>query len=131
MDMYLSWLACGLLALCASATAIAETKPAAPVISWELLADCAAGYQGNWQNRQTGFNRSQDMSNMIQQQSEDYRTKAVRTYQERTNASLADARERIGSYVAANVERYVAMDRADRLEEFIETCPQIDPELPN
>jgi hypothetical protein len=129
--MYLPWCACGLIALCASATAIAETKPAGPVSSWELLADCAAAYQGNWQNRQTGFNRSQDMSNMIQQQSEDYKATAIRVYQQKSKASPADAKQRIISYVEANVERYVAMDKTDTLEEFIETCPQIDPELPN
>jgi ribosomal protein L7/L12 len=123
-----SWLACTLLSLCGTAAAVAETKPAEPVITWELLADCAAAYQGNWQNRQTGFNRSRDMSNMIREQSDDYKAAAIRVYQQSTKASPADAKEKIGSYVAASVERYVAMDKAEKLEAFLETCPQIDPE---
>src|SRR5207248_1363982 len=102
-----------------------------PAMTWESLADCAAAYQGNWQHRQTGFNRSQDMSNMIQQQAEDYKATAARTLQQATKAPAADAKNRIAAHVAAKVDAYVAMDKAGTVEDFLEKCPQIEPEPPN
>jgi hypothetical protein len=112
-------------------TTIAVAQPKPPSLPWQTIADCAAAYQANWQNRMSGYNRSRDMSNMIQVQSDDYKTTAVRTYQQETNASPAEAKVRIEAHIAANVARYIAMDKADTLEEFIEKCPQLDPEAPN
>jgi hypothetical protein len=120
-----------LLVLSASVPTFSQPKPAAPSLPWQPVADCAAAYHANWQNRMTGYNRSNDMSNMIQIQSEDYKTAAVRFYQRDTRTTADDAKAKIGSYIAANVDRYVAMDKAGTLEDFIEKCPQLDPEAPN
>jgi hypothetical protein len=129
--MHRTFLSVALLVLSAAATSFAETKPPEPALSWQTIADCAAAYQANWRNRLTGFNRSPDMSNMIHVQSQDYQATAIRYYQQETKVAPGDAKEKIGSYVTANVDRYIAMDKAGTLEAFLDTCPQIEPEPPN
>ena len=95
------------------------------------MADCAAAYQANWQNRLSGFDRSRDMSNMIQMQSEDYKAAAVRYSQKEEKASEEDAKRRVDAHIASNVARFIAMDKAGTLEALIENCPEIELEGPN
>jgi hypothetical protein len=94
------------------------------------LANCAAAYQANWKNRLSGYNRSLEMSNMIQVQSDDYKATAIRYYQKEMRTSPEAATEQVESYVATNVDRYIAMDKTSTLDYFIEKCPQIEAEHP-
>jgi hypothetical protein len=112
-------------------TALAEPKAADPSLSPPTMADCAAAYQANWQNRLSGFNRSRDMSNMIQMQFEDYKAAAVRHFQKEEKASAEDAKRRVDAHIASNVARFIAMDKAGTLEALIENCPEIELEGPN
>ncbi len=68
---------------------------------------------------------------MIESQANDYLVAAIRSYQEQTRAALETARQTVTSYVSANVERYVAMDKAETLEPFLDQCPQVEPTVPN
>ena len=106
----------------ASTAILAET--AAPRLQWQINVECAAGYQANWQNRMSI--RAPSMSNGIQLQVEDYKAAAVRHYQKEENASPENAKQKIESYLAANVSRFIAMDKAGTLEAFIEQCPQLE-----
>ena len=119
------------LVISAAATALAEPKATDPSLPRPTMADCAAAYQANWENRLSGFNRSRDMSNMIQMQSEDYKAAAVRYSQKEEKVSLEDAKRRVDAHIASNVARFVAMDKAGTLEALIENCPEIELEGPN
>jgi hypothetical protein len=112
-------------------TAVAESKATDPSLPRPTMADCAAAYQANWQNRLSGFNRSPDMSNMIQLQSEDYKAAAVRHSQKEEKVSAEDAKRRVDAHIASNVARFIAMDKAGTLEALIENCPEIELEGPN
>jgi hypothetical protein len=106
----------------------AQAEPPIESVPWQTIADCAAGYRANWQNRVTGFNRSRDMSNMIQEQAQDFLAAAIRNFRQQEKVSIEAATQRVTTYVAANVDRYVAMDKAETLEAFLNQCPQIEPE---
>src|SRR5436190_11996246 len=110
--MYRAFSCIVLLMLSSSATTHAETKAVDPSLPPPTMADCAAAYQANWENRLSGFNRSRDMSNMIQMQSEDYKAAAVRHSQKEEKASLEDAKRRVDAHIASNVTRFIAMDKA-------------------
>ena len=114
-----------------AATALAEPKAPDSSLPRPTMADCAAAYQANWENRLSGFNRSRDMSNIIQMQSEDYKAAAVRYSQKEEKASLEDAKRRVDAHIASNVARFIAMDKAGTLEALIENCPEIELEGPN
>src|SRR6266446_2912210 len=105
--MYRTFFCLALLVYLAVAPAHAQTKPVDASLPWQAMADCAAAYQANWMNRLSGFNRSPDMSNMIQVQSEDYKATAIRYYQKEMRASPEAGKERVESYVTASVDRYI------------------------
>ena len=119
------------LVILAAVPALAESKAPDPSLPRPTMADCAAAYQANWENRLSGFNRSRDMSNMIQMQSEDYKAAAVRYSQKEEKASLEDAKRRVDAHIASNVARFIAMDKAGTLEALVENCPEIELEGPN
>jgi hypothetical protein len=119
------------LVISAAVPALAEPKATDPSSPRPTMADCAAAYQANWQNRLSGFDRSRDMSNMIQMQSEDYKAAAVRYSQKEEKVSLEDAKRRVDAHIASNVARFIAMDKAGTLEALIENCPEIELEGPN
>jgi hypothetical protein len=129
--MYRAFSCFVLLVLSTAAPALAETKAADPSTPRPTMADCAAAYQANWQNRLTGFDRSRDMSNMIQMQSDDYKAAAVRHSQKEEKISEVDAKRRVDAHITGNVARFVAMDKAGTLEAFIDNCPEVEPEGPN
>jgi hypothetical protein len=129
--MHRTFSSLALLMLSSAATAQAQTKATDPSLPRPTIADCAAAYQANWQNRLSGFNRSRDMSNMIQMQSEDYKAAAVRHYQKEEKLSVEDAKRRVEAHIASNVARFIGMDKAGTLEALIDNCPEIEPEGPN
>jgi hypothetical protein len=94
--------------------------------SWENYASCAAAYRANWQARAPEPNRTAAMSAMIQEQSDDYRNAAIASYLQAKKASRRDGENAIANYIQANIARYIAMDRAGTLEDFIDKCPQIE-----
>ncbi len=104
-----------------AAALAAETGP----VPWESYAGCAAAYRANWQNRLTGFNRTSEMSNMIQAQAQDYRKAAAHTYASEKKVSENAAGQAIDAYMRSNVDRMIAMDKAGTLEGFIDKCPQL------
>jgi hypothetical protein len=119
------------LVVSAAAPSHAETKATDPSSPRPTMADCAAAYQANWQNRLSGFSRTRDMSNMIQMQSEDYKAAAVRLFQKEEKASVEDAKRKVDAHIASNVTRFIAMDKAGTLEALIDNCPEIELEGPN
>ena len=70
-------------------------------LPWQTIADCAAGYRANWQNRLTGFNRSRDMSNMIEMQANDFLEAAIK---QRTPKNILFGTETPGSGSAIRPE---------------------------
>jgi hypothetical protein len=129
-QMYRTVFCVALLAYSAMAPAHAQTKPVDALLPWQAMANCAAAYLANWKNRLSGYNRSPDMSNMIQVQSDDYKATAIRYYQKEMRTSPEAATEQVESYVATNFDRYIAMDKVSTLDDFIEKCPQIESEPP-
>jgi hypothetical protein len=116
-----------LLALSAVTASAAETNsPSAASQQWQVYANCAAGYQANWQDRLTDPRRTHDMSNMIHDQSDDYKKAAVGFYQSEKKASPDDATRNVASYLETNIGGFLAMDAAGTLEAFLDTCPQLD-----
>jgi hypothetical protein len=116
-----------LLAISA-ATASAAEVPSPPVAAqqWQTYANCAAGYQANWQDRLTDPRRTHDMSNMIHDQSEDYKKAATGFYQSEQKASPEEASRNVADYLAANIGGFLAMDAAGTLEAYLDTCPQLE-----
>jgi hypothetical protein len=102
---------------------------ATPVAQWEVIVACATGYQANYQNRMS--NRAPSMSDSIALQSHDYKTTAVALHQRQEKSAPEDATRQVEAYIAANVERFIAMDRAGTLEAFLDDCPDIALEAPN
>ena len=97
----------------------AAQTPSAP--QWQIYASCATAYQANWQLRRSS--RSQDMSNMIQEQAEDYKAKAARFYEDELKAQPGEARRIVETYVSSNLDRFTAMEKAGTLEAYIDRCP--------
>jgi len=107
----------------------AWAEVAAPASQWQLTAACAAGYRANFENRMSI--RAPSMSESIDLQAEDYKGAATRLYQKEMNVPAEEANERVGDYVAANVARYIAMDKAGTLEAFLDSCPDTELDAPN
>jgi hypothetical protein len=111
-----------LLGLSACSLPWASTQPQSELSSkWHIYASCAAAYQADWQLRQA--HRSHDMSNMIQEQVEDYKAKAAGFYETELKVQLDDARRIVESFVSSNVDQFAAMERAGTLEAYIDRCP--------
>jgi hypothetical protein len=101
----------------------ADAQPtAAP--RWEVFANCAAAYEANWQSRMQS--RAPSMSSMIKEESDAYRLAAVGYFEKDKQASNEEANKVITVHLGANVERFVAMDKAGTLEAYIEACPQLE-----
>ena len=79
---------------------------------WEIYAGCAAAYQANWQPRQSDPNRDRDMSTMIREQSELYKNAAIGHYENDVKALPSDARRNVDAYLTANLDRFIAMEKA-------------------
>ena len=88
---------------------------------WEIYARCAAAYQANWQLRQAA--RTRDMSDMIREQSEDFKNKAMNFYQSDLNVPPTEARQHLDDYLRANLDEFIVMERAGTLESYIDQCP--------
>jgi hypothetical protein len=116
-----------LLVLSAATASAAETRlPPVATQQWRAYAGCAAGYQANWQDRLNDPHRTHDMSNMIHDQSEDYKKAAIGFYQSEQKASSEDANRIVADYLAANIGGFLAMDAAGTLEAYLDTCPQLE-----
>jgi hypothetical protein len=63
------------------------------------------------------------MSNMIQEQFEDYKAKAIGFYENELKVQPSEAAPIVDVYVAANVDRFIAMEKAGTLEAYIDQCP--------
>jgi hypothetical protein len=123
--MFLSGFA--LLALWAATASAAETyAPPVATQQWQAYANCAAGYQANWQDRLTDPHRTHDMSNMIHDQSDDYKKAAIGFYQSEQKSSPEDANRYVADYLAANIGGFLAMDAVGTLEAYLDTCPQLE-----
>lgn len=99
----------------------AAQTPSGSALQWQIYASCAAAYQTNWQLRQSS--RSQDMSNMIQEQAEDYKAKAAKFYEDELRAQPSEAHRIVETYVSSNLDRFAAMEKAGTLEAYIDQCP--------
>src|ERR1019366_8910139 len=106
--------ACFVSLLLSAATASgAETNsPSVAAPQWEIYAKCAAGYQANWQDRLADPNRTHDMSNMIHEQSDDYKKAAIGFYQSEKKTSPDEANQNVARHVEANIGAFLAMDTA-------------------
>jgi hypothetical protein len=111
-----------LLTLAVSAAIGAQ--PATP--SWQVFADCSAAYQANWLDRLNDPNRTHEMANMIQGESHDYEKAASRAYVSEKKAAPHAALKEVRTYVKERVNHFVAMDKSNKLEGYIDNCPQID-----
>jgi hypothetical protein len=91
---------------------------------WQIYAGCAAAYQANWQDRLSDPNRKPEMSTMIKDESEQYKLAAVGYYEKDKGASKDEANRGVEVYLETSIQRFIAMDKAGTLEEFIDKCPQ-------
>ena len=110
------------LALATSVLSWASAQPqtgATP--QWEIYGSCSAAYLANWQLRRS--TRDRDMSSMIQEQAEDFKTKAIGFYESELKVPSSEARRIVDAYVTSNVERFIAMEKAGTLEAYIDQCP--------
>ncbi len=117
---------CCLLLFRGAAPACADETETRDNPSWTVYADCAAGYLANWQDRLANPERSRDMSNMIRAQSDDYTTAAIRAHRAELGSAEPEASRAVEDYVRANLQRFIDMDQAGKLEAFIDECPQAD-----
>ncbi len=101
----------------------ADAQPSAAP-RWEVFANCAAAYEANWQSRMSG--RAPSMSTMIKEKSDAYRIAAIGYFEKDKKASNEEANKVVMVHLGANVERFVAMDKAGTLEAYIEACPQLE-----
>jgi hypothetical protein len=108
------------------ASAQVANAPAATAPRWEVFASCAAAYLANWQNRLSDPNRALAMASMIRDESQQYKLAAIAYYEKDMKASKNEADRNIDGHVKANVERFIAMDKAATLEAYIDQCPQLE-----
>ncbi len=116
--------ALALTGLAASAAAPSAARAAAP--GWQAFAECAAGYRANWKDRLSDPSRPPEMRDTIKAQSQDYEAAAVRRYRAQTGASEPAAQQAVERYVADRLAHFVAMDKGDALNDFLDQCPQPD-----
>ncbi len=64
------------------------------------------------------------MRNMTQEQADDYRKAAVRAYIQMQPTDEAAARQAVNRHIEGEIDRFVAMDKAGKLDGYLETCPQ-------
>ncbi len=120
------------LAALAAVAALAVSPLGAPAAraagapGWQSFADCAAGYRANWKDRLSDPSRPPEMRDTIKAQSDDYEAAAVRRYRAQTGASEAAAKQAVAGYVADRLADFVAMDKGDKLNDFLDRCPQPD-----
>ncbi len=91
---------------------------------WEVFANCAAAYEANWQSRMQS--RAPSMSSMIKEESDAYRLAAIGYFEKDKQVSNEEANKVVMVHLGANVERFVAMDKAGTLEAYIDACPQLE-----
>jgi hypothetical protein len=108
------------------ASAQVANAPAATAPRWEVFASCAAAYLANWQNRLSDPNRAPAMASMIRDESQQYKLAAIAYYEKDLKASKNEADRNVDDHVKANVERFIAMDKAATLEAYIDQCPQLE-----
>lgn len=113
-------LACLVAAVSGMASAVAAEIPP----QWQIFADCSAAYRANWQDRLTDPTRRPEMATMIHDESEQYKRVAIGHYQAERTASKEEASRTVDRYLEANLERFIAMDKAGTLEAYIDNCPQ-------
>jgi hypothetical protein len=111
----------------ACAKSMSADMQAAP--RWEVLASCAAAYKANWRSRLADPSRPPSMAAMIHDEFEEYRQVAIAHYEKDQRASKDEAGAKVDAHVNGKIEEFIAMDRAGKLDAFIENCPQ--PEEPN
>jgi hypothetical protein len=121
----LSMLVMSALAGASGKAAAADTAPASGP-RWEAFASCAAAYQANWQNRLSDPSRPPSMASMIKEEYEEYRQVAIAHYEKDQRASKDEASVKVDAHVSGKVDQFVAMDKAGKLDAFIESCPQPD-----
>ncbi len=91
---------------------------------WQLIADCAAGYLGNWQNRQSDPERAPDMSTMIRELSDEYKVAAIRFYVRELHSTEAVAEQEVSKRMEDALAGFIAMDKKGELIPFLDACPQ-------
>jgi hypothetical protein len=116
----------GFALVIALASSGAQAEPAGPAPQWQVIVACAAGYHANYENRMSI--RAPSMSDSIADQAADYRAVAVSLHQKQEKSALEDATRQIDAYIAANVARFIAMDKVGTLEPFLDSCPDIEVE---
>jgi hypothetical protein len=111
----------GILTLSIGVACSAAAQPEPSVPRWQIYARCAAAYQANWQLRQAV--RARDMSDMIREQSEDFKNKAMNFYQSDLNVPPTEARQHVDDYLRTSLDEFIAMERAGTLESYLDQCP--------
>lgn len=112
--------------LFALAPVIPSTVAAQTGDTWRAYADCAAGYRANWQDRLQDPTRTPQMRDMIRSQADDYEAAAARHYRQETHATVSHAKTAVQGYIEKNLDRFIAMDKKDELNDFLDRCPQPD-----
>jgi hypothetical protein len=125
LGVCLSLLVMSAVAGAAGRVAAADTAPASAP-RWEAFASCAAAYRANWQNRLTDPSRPPSMAAMIHDEFEEYRQVAIASYEKDQRTSKDEASMKIDAHVNSKIDQFIAMDKAGKLDAFIENCPQPD-----
>lgn len=112
-----------ILASLALAAAVPAVHAATP--TWRTFAECAVSYHIDALDKQLNSQRGPGMQRMIQGQSRDYESAAIRLYIQAHGASHAGAQRTVQSYMRTSRRRFMAMSKAGKLEGFIDACPQI------
>jgi hypothetical protein len=115
----------------APASAADTSSPPLNSPQWQIYAGCAAAYQANWQHRLADPNRTHDMSNMIHEQSDEYKKVAISYYVREQKTSQDDANKHVTTYVESNVGGFLAMDTPGRLQPYLEQYPHPQEQHPH
>jgi hypothetical protein len=110
-----------LAAAALASTACAQDDDAAE--TWLAYADCAAGYAGNVEARDSDPDRTPEMRDMVAEIGADYAAAAARIRQAETGSSAEESDRVVREHVEANIARFVAMDAAGALDAQLEACP--------
>jgi hypothetical protein len=114
------------MAAVAGAAGRAAAADTASAPRWEAFASCAAAYRANWQNRLSDPGRPPSMAAMINDEYEEYRQVAITHYVKDQRASKDEASVKVDAHVNGRIDAFIAMDKAGKLDAFIEGCPQPD-----
>jgi hypothetical protein len=107
----------------------AETRPESETkVDWQAFADCAAAYRANVKNRESDPSRTPEMRSMIEEQADEYNRAALRAYVQARHANEEAASEAVKARIDGSIDRFVAMDKAGKLDRFLDECPQLDAE---